>query len=310
MTDTVQIDLIPFVCEAFASNKGVYPLVNKLYERDKLEYYQAAKTSPWYNHEILTSQSIEKEIIMKRALPLIMEGDPDKLLQIVRKGWKTLYNTIKAQGDIVNLSSVLCKVLPVNDTSLNKYTNDQVNAYATISLLLARLLGKDIDTTDPAHDIVINNYHMQLQWTQGTYRFTYSTLPADTKVKIRALKERIYTEYGINRYWISYTDPAVSQDISQYTEGLSFLLDTEKLSASIIEDETLSERDIEEILAAYHVTSGNLSKSESVKFLAAGHIIKSLLRAYKRLKEQYFANNKETMYLTLIPFSRRPKMPG
>jgi len=299
-TAKIYIDLTPFICESFASNKKIYKLIDSIYEKDHIEYYQLAKNNVWYNHEILTCQSIEKEILMKKALGIILECDSDKMLKIINKGWKQLYSLIKPKS-IIKLSEVLKKTLPIqNINHLYKMTNDELNAYGTISIVLSRLLDKEIDVEDSAYKTIMNYYHKELKWAdEGAYRFSYTSIPTDSKNKIKTLKERIYAEYNLNRYWISFTSTDVPEEINKYIQGFSFLFDVEKLSTSIIEEEVLSERDIEEILSSYFVVSGNLNKESAVKFLVAGHIIRALLRAYKNLKQQYFKNNKETLYLDL-----------
>jgi hypothetical protein len=77
-----QIDLTPFLCEAFSSNPKIYKAIEEIYLQNRLAYYRLAKESSWYTHEILTCQSIEKEIVMKRALGILLEGDTEKLVVI------------------------------------------------------------------------------------------------------------------------------------------------------------------------------------------------------------------------------------
>ncbi len=299
MTYEMQIDLTPFLCEAFASNKGVHKLIEKIYEQNKVEYYQLAKASKWYNHEIITCQSITKEIVMKRVLAILLEGDPEKILQIIRKGWKSIYNLVKNQG-LVKPSKVISQTIPLGKTSLDKITNDEFNAYVLVVVILTMFLKKELDERDDAYIVFMQSCYARLQWAdEGWYRFSLQSLTPEDRKKVRVFKEKIYEDAKINRYWISHTDPRASDLVKSYSDGLSFLFDTEKLTSSIIEDEPLSERDIEEILAAYYVIFQNQDKTEGAKFLAAGHIIKALLRAYRHLKEQHFKTSRETLYLDL-----------
>jgi hypothetical protein len=92
-----QIDLTPFLCEAFSSNPKIYKAIEEIYLQNRLAYYRLAKESSWYTHEILTCQSIEKEIVMKRALGILLEGDTEKILLIIKKGWKSIYNQTKSK---------------------------------------------------------------------------------------------------------------------------------------------------------------------------------------------------------------------
>lgn len=293
-----QIDLTPFLCEAFSSNPKIYKAIEEIYLQNRLAYYRLAKESSWYTHEILTCQSIEKEIVMKRALGILLEGDTEKILLIIKKGWKSIYNQIKNQQEI-KASEILYQMVPKTKTGQDRITNDQLNSYAMVIVILAVLLGKDLDEEDEAHLIFINSCYKRLQWAdEGEYRFSLKSLTKEDKRKVRELKNEIYTDAGINRYWITHAESSY-EEMKRFSTGLAYLFDTEGLTSSIIEDQVMSEKDIEEILAAYYVSFPDRNQADGAKFLAAGHIIKALLKAYKQLKEQYFKTNKENLYLEI-----------
>lgn len=296
--EVMELDLTPFICEAFASNKSVHKLIEDIYEENRVEYYQLAKSSPWYNHEIITSQSIIKEIVMKRSLGILAKGDNEEILKIVIKGWKQTYNIV-IQQNIIRVNEVMLRLLPVEEKQqLDKLTSDRFNSYAIIPVALGNLLDKRIDITDDMYDVVMNNCGVRLKLANNEHRFSLDALASEDRKKVRVFKNSIYAETEINRFWASHAASA-SEDLFNFSMGLSYLFDTENLSISIIEEESLSEKDIEEILAAYFVTAGNRNRTEGGKFLAAGHIVKALLRAYRRLKEEHFKTNKETLYLEL-----------
>jgi len=292
----MEVDLMPFICEAFASNQSVHTMIEDIYEENRVEYYQLAKSSTWYNHEIITSQSILKEIVMKRALGILGKGETDKILEIAKKGWRQIYDVVRQQ-DIIKVSEIMLKLLPIGKKQqLDKLTNDEFNSYVIIPILLGTILEKKMDTDDEMYVVALNVCVMRLMY--GKYKFSFKTLTPEDKKRVRDFKENVYAEAKVNRYWISHATTALDE-MYTYTTGLCYLFDTEGLSTSIIEDEILSERDINEILAAYFVTADNRNRIEGSKFLAAGHIVKALLRSYKRLKEEHFKTNKETLYLEL-----------
>lgn len=301
-----QIDLTPFLCEAFSSNPKIYKAIEEIYLQNRLAYYRLAKESSWYTHEILTCQSIEKEIVMKRALGILLEGDTEKILLIIKKGWKSIYNQIKNQQEI-KASEILYQMIPKTKTGQDRITNDELNSYAMVIIILAVLLGKDLDEEDEAHLIFINSCYKRLQWAdEGEYRFSLKSLTKEDKRKVRELKNEIYTDAGINRYWITHAESSY-EEMKRFSTGLAYLFDTEGLTSSIIEDQVMSEKDIEEILAAYYVSFPDRNQADGAKFLAAGHIIKALLKAYKQLKEQYFKTNKENLYLEIDTYQQEAK---
>lgn len=297
MKEGQQIDLTPFICEAFASNKAIYKTIEKIYEHDRVEYYQTAKANKWYNHEILTSQSIQKEIVAKRALAIILEGNSDKLLQIIRKGWKTLYDYFKKQK-LISISDAYVFIMPKSSEGLNRLTNDEINAVGIIIIILTRLLDKEIDETDVGYIALITNIHDRLEAAKGIGTFSLKTFPPDELKKVRKLKDNIYKDAGINRYFISHQTSKL-EALSRWSASTAFLFDTEKLSSSIIEDEPLSEKEIDEILATHYYVFKNDDTTETVKYLASGYIIKALLKAYRRIKEEHFKTSRETLYLDL-----------
>lgn len=297
MSERQQLDLTPFICEAFASNKTIHKTLEKIYEKDRVEYYQMAKANKWYNHEILTSQSIQKEIMAKRALAILLEGDYDKLLQIIRKGWKTLYDYTKKQK-VVRISDAYALMMPKSSETLNRLTNDEINAVGIITIILARLLDKKINETDEGYIALITNVQDRLEAAKGIGAFSLKTFPPDVLKKVRKLKDNIYRDASINKSFISHQNSKLKA-LSHWSTSTAFLFDIENLSSSIVEDEPLSEKEIEEILATYYYIFQNDDTIEGAKYLASGYIIRALLKAYKRVKNEHFKTSRETLYLDL-----------
>ncbi len=292
-----QVDLTPFICEAFASNRRVYKMIEQMYEGNRVVYYQEAKANRWYNHEILTSQSIEQEIVAKRALAILLEGDSKKILSVVRVGWRSLYNWAKKQTTI-KISDALNLIMSKNSTALDKLTNDEVNAHGIVAMLLGILLEKEIDQKDGGCQVLLNSLDIRLQWAEGLNRFSYTTLTKEEKAEAKRLKNEVYKLANVNRFFVSYPD-TVHEDMGSMLTGLCFLFDMEGLSTGIVENEVFSERDINEIVASYICSHAETSVSDASRFLAAGHIVKALLRAYKNLKKQHFKTSRETLFLDL-----------
>lgn len=296
MNSKIELDLTPFVCEAFASNSGVYKVIERIYEQDRIEYYQTAKMCKWYNHEILTSQSIEKEIVSKRALAILLEGDPDKLLLIICKGWKSLYDYIKKQRSI-SLEDAYDFFRPKSKSGLDRLTNDTVNAIGVIGVLLARILNKPLKET-PFYTEFIQSLRGRLELAKGVKAFDLKSFePADVK-KVRKIKASIYEKAGISRYFSTFHDTRF-ESMAKISTALEFLFDLEGLSASIVEDEQLSENDIDEIIATYCYITQSENVEDAGNYLVYGYIIRALLRAYKRVKEQHFKTSRETLYLDM-----------
>jgi hypothetical protein len=296
----IDLDITPFVCEAFASNPKVYKLIERLYEKNRVKYYQTAKSSPWYKHKILTSQSIHKEIVAKRALPLLLEGEVEEILQIIKMGWPMIYNWTKKQKSI-SIDEAMTLVMPKNPSrneELEKITNEEINSIFVVSLVMANILEKKIEES-ARYKILFGTLCHRMKWAEKENRFSYTALPQDEKAKVRQLKKEVYKYANINRFFVSFT-ASDCESLRKVNDAICFLFDSEGLSTSILEDEQLTEQDVEEILATYCIARPDLSDLDNVaQFLVTGNITKGLLRAYTRLKKQYFKTSKETLYLDL-----------
>src|SRR5690606_16682327 len=192
---------------------------------NKIEYYKLAKSSPYYNHEIITSQSIFKEIAMKRILGILIENDQAKILHLIKKGWKFLYEIVKKKK-VIKISEILFELIPPNRKELiDKYTNDEINAIAIISIVLATIWEKEIDENDHGYRVIMEScYTRQEHIEKGYTRFSYSKLDAETRKKICNLKEKIYEKGNISRYYV-YHDESEIEEMAKFSKGLSFLLD-------------------------------------------------------------------------------------
>jgi hypothetical protein len=249
----MEMDLTPFLCEAFASNKGVHKLIEKLYEKNRVEYYLSAKASKWYNHYILTSQSMTREITSKRMLAILLEGDWEKILQIVRKGWRDIYNAVKRTKAPIKVSNIYNIILSSNPSRLTKFTNDEFNAWGSITILVSNILEKELDIYDREFQVLVNYLNEQLEWLNGNSRFSYNSTAKETIIQAKKLKETIYHQANIKQHITTHMDTSY-EPLLKFHEALNLLFDAEALSVSIIEDEALLEKDIDEILAAYLIT--------------------------------------------------------
>ena len=163
--------------------------------------------------------------------------------------------------------------------------------------MLAKILNKTIDIT-PGYNDFMQNLFARLQIAKGVNAFNFKTFHSDDIKRVRKLKANIYDQAGINRFFSTFDDTCL-KSMANILAALEFLYDLEGLSASIIEDEQLSENDIDEIIATYCYITQSEDAEEVANYLAYGYIIRALLRAYRRVKEQHFKTSRETLYLDL-----------
>lgn len=298
-----EVNLLPFVIEAFATNKAIRNDIDRIYKQNKYEYYKLAKSSKWYNHQIICEGDILRQEYGRKILGILMasENDPDianKVLELVKKGWPTLYNYIHKTNEAISLEKVALAIYK-NPKDFMMLSDDAINSIATITLFLATNFDKKLD--DDFKNFAANAYSTRLQHYEPTnpLRFSHKTLTPDTLQKVKAIKKRIY-ESKKPIYDFRDINPIDDNELSPLTISFELLFDTENISAPSLFDEIeFTNTDIEEILGAYYVTHKNQNLSDSSKFLIAGMYVKYLIKAYKKLKDYYFANNKETLFIEL-----------
>lgn len=309
----LKLDLKLFLIEALTSNKKIEKDIIKLYEKYKYKAYKLAKESELYNHIIIYDGSIHKEVFGKRVLGILLlsekdEKIEDELLNIIKKGWLKLYNYI-FNKEKISLYNIMKKFYN------NSLSDDEVNALITISLMLSKILDKGI-IQDEFYLHTIKTFYMRLKHYSNDEefknkikiaRFNYNTLDDKIKQKAKNIKLRIFEKYGQIKYpWNIFN--INDKELRKYVEGLSFIFDTEELIyTSIIEKLKISQKEIEEICALYFMLYRNQNLIESTKFLITGIILKMSLKAFKEVKDYYFKNNKETLYIELEELENKIK---
>jgi len=299
-----QINMLPFLLEAFAENRNLYRDIDALYMQDKYKFYRLAKLSPFYNHSIICEGDILRQEYGRKALGILMacNDDPrliEEVFKLLRKGWPYIYRLVeKEKGDTVDVFAVIRKAYK-NQEDFLSLPDDVICSILTVILFLVTNFGKKI--SPEAEKFVAEFYSKRLAFyeKEAGERLHYKTITPDLKKKVDTLKKDVYDKVGVIK---SFRDinPAKNEELNRLVEGFALLFDTEFISSpSLFDKLDFADKDIDEILAAYIVSQRNLSASEASRFLAAGIYIKYLLKAYKKAKEHYFKYNRETMFLEL-----------
>lgn len=298
------INLLPFLMEAFAVNPKAKKEIDKVYGTNPLKFYSLAKSSKYYKHPFITEGDIFREEYGKRILGILLASDErpddyaDDVLRIVKAGWPHLYSYVSKHDEI--------DFMEYAKTFLDRpgITDDIFNAETLLLYWLAAIMQKKLKDS-PQNMEIIKHFEsflfarLDFIKKDSKSKFTYSTFEPELKDAAEAFKDRIYNEYGKID---SYDDIFWSQNITvkKHADALSFLFDTEDISASsLLGSVKCSRKDIAEILGAYYLVYKNKNKEEGVKFLITGIILKGMIRAYKELKEYYFRHNKETVLLEM-----------
>lgn len=304
----MELNLIPFVVEALGSNKHIYKDIDNLYQRYKYEFYKAAKESEWYEHPIFKEGSLLQEEYCKKVLGILAADiDDDTVYQdfmkLIQKGFRWTYEYVNKRFSV--------DVDEYTRAFTKKYhgaTDDKgigIEQHFCILLFLALNMQKKVIENE-VHQRFISLLYTRLQHSTGDekIRMSYDRLKPEDIERVQKLKQKLFKEYGKIR---NFDELLAKQFDGSKKDMFTFLFDFENLSSvSIFRDLKFTERDIDEILCLYTVIreDNELDVDEALQFLIPGIYIKYLLKAYKQVKEMYFRNNKETMFVELEGLER------
>lgn len=283
-----ELNLTPFLAEALSFPIFIRKDIDKLYAENKYTYYEHAKKSEFYDCPISLELSLIREEYYKKIIGLLeysqaaSEADSigSDIFSLFKKGFKKTYLYFK-NIDMVDFKDYMrsqCK-------HLEKISDDEINANACAALFFAINLVPDESIANA--DIVYSTFIMRWQHSLGERRISLNNLTNEDEVKIKKLKSTL--PKNILNYIL----------MAEPTSAFDYLYDFERLSyLSLIQDLDLGEKDLKEILYVYNMINEQVQMNVSLMdyTIPALHI-KMLIKAYKKVKEMYFLNNKETMFV-------------
>ena len=311
------LDLLPFIVEALGGCKRAYDDIDKLYQTKRYQFYKTATKHELYNHQIVTGGSLLQEEYCKKILGIIayaLSHEDEELLlkveQIIEKGfpWTCLYVKNHLKVDISEfISAYKKKFHGVMDDF-----NNPVESHFAILMFLSLIHEKEIIQNESYDDVAQMFIGMAEHYKDGnSTRISTDKITQEDKVKIKDLKKLIYKKYGVIKNYdnLNKIEKIDNSAIPKF-EQCSFLFDFESLSSiSIFDNVEFGEQDIDKILWLYVLSGDDLFDLEkALTFLVSNMYILYLIKAYKQVKEMYFANNKETMYVELDGLESRLKV--
>jgi len=296
----MELNLLPFVVEALGNNRKIYKDIDRLYQTNKYEFYKAAKEHELYNHQIVTEGSLIQEEYCKKILGIIAGAKDEKthteLDKIIRKGYRWTYIYVENHATI-KISRYLNSFIKKHNGAIDDSgipLDFHFNIMIFLSLNFQREIIRDEDFNKYISELKFRWDHYQ---NEQSARVSLDKVEPETKNKIKELKSAIFKRYGTFR---NFDEMLSRQFEKQNLEQCAFLFDYENLSSiSIFEDIKFTDKDLDEILYLYILSTEKPDITEATKYLIAYMYIKYLIKAYKQVKKMYFENNKETMYIEL-----------
>lgn len=303
MEQQVEIDIIPFLLEAFAHNQLMRKDIDNLYQQNKYKYYKLAKESEYYNHLILLEGDIYRQEYGRKALGIILyacenEAVADEIMKLIKKHYRKIYNLV-TKNDVIDMNLIKNHIFDNNPEKVSQIPEDEINSIFTILVFLCQEFDKRLE--ENLSKKIFEGLMERVMFYDPNYsrKISYDKLYPQLLDRTKSLKERIYNNIKEIK---SFNDLISVEDeyIANWNNAIGFIFDYENMSShSVYENVKFTEQDVEEILSAYFHNHKNQNLENACKFLSSGIYIKYLLKAYKQLKEYYFQNNKETMYVEL-----------
>lgn len=284
----MELNLIPFLAEALSYNKNIYKDIDALYVTNKFIFYENAVKSEFYNCNIANERSLIEDEYFKKSVGLletcIKNNDEylnNDICRLFEKGFKTTFNYFKnkTKADFNEYGEFL-------KNSFDSMSDDEINANICSAIFFSTFMD-EVDNIDGVLELLL----LRLQHYNGNNRFSYKNATKEIKSEVRKLKSLL--DENIAKYVFS-TDP-------DYESAYSFLYDSENISQiSLFQELKFNENDMNEILMSYWCGKKQYGLRMRLNdYVIPAIHIKCMLKAYKKVKEMYFANNKETMYLEL-----------
>lgn len=297
----VEINFLPFIVESMGDNEYIYEDIDRIYVKNRYAFYRAAKEHPLYNHQIIKEGSLVQEEYRKKILGILVEAQNNKdivveIENLIKKGYRYTYIYVRNHPKIY-LNEYTKFFIKKHKNQKELYTKLEQNI--PILILLAINNSNEIIEDDFFYNYtsLLNIRWMHYNDTENT-RISLEKASCDDKKMIKELKKNIYNKYGKIR---NFNDLIAKESENTHIFLCSLLFDYEKLSSiSILENISFTDKDIDEILYLYIVGKKDLENTEAaLEFLITHMYIKYLIKAYKSVKEMYFKNNKETMFIEL-----------
>lgn len=286
------LDMTPFYAEAMSNPTFVYKDIDKLYKTKKFEFYKCAKQHEAYNSTIAQERSLVKDEYFKKCLGILVYTEQkqdveiyEEILKILKKGYKKTYAFFK------NLSSEeeidFRKYMEYLYPYIKNMEDGELNSNIATALFFANGYSRIIN-----YDTIVKIFMARDATNKGWRRVSH--------------KQPVPPEYEeeVKEYM-----KLVPKDIWQKAFGISpaeiplwYLYDYENIAFySLFEELNFNKnKEIEEIIVSYVLGKhSNNYEFNLTDYVIASLHIKILTKAYVKVKEMYFANNKETMYFEM-----------
>jgi len=327
--NNISFNLFPLIIESLSKNKKITRSINKLYDNYKYDAYKLAKEHWMYNSSFMNSGSLSQDILKRKILGLLYLKERKKeceekitkeFLKILKQGFPYTYSYVERVYK-VDFEDYLIKFKHKFNKD-NKITKQGMGIDDTMVILpyIANLLNVEIIQNDTLAEITsIFNLRIDFHLGENSSKISLNTVPDLLKAKVNKLSVKLKSVDAFPRNVFDIKSMCVENP-------WEFIPDFEDISIiDIAEEYTLSEKEVKELVLSYLVTCVNdfnvpeeelnkkiininldeLDIEELTKYIYGAVYYRLLFKGYKDVKDIYFKNNKETMYIDFIQMQKQ-----
>ena len=161
----MELDLTLFVAVALSKMPKGYPLIDKIYKKNKFAFYKRAVDSEFYDNSIVNEGSIIQTEYARKALGILLYEPDDAdtaadynsdIYQLVKEAYPYAWQYVKNNPKI-RFTDFFTKLVKKRK-GLNSIGDDELNSTFVIVLFLCQNLGKTVDTDDYIYNTFIHEY--------------------------------------------------------------------------------------------------------------------------------------------------------
>lgn len=287
-SDIIRNYIFSNISISLTRNEEMKREVDKIYNNDKLRYYNAVINSNCKDHIIIMQGTLEQEIYAKRILGILLEAEFDnglrnKVIKLLKRYYPIVYNSVK-KHDKAKLKN---KYMKMDITTRN------VEAKFDASIYLYFTVYSSPEKVDQGFIISILNDIEDFEFRNLINRNIENEFK-EYKNKIQEIKALMKRGYG---QVTNYKDilKHSNSDIRDLGEYLEDLLLSNKLNVDHIfqKSEFIN---IDKIILSYARHDRKNEKSQLMIFsIISGIFIQSLINEYKKSREIYFEKSGEVL---------------
>lgn len=291
-----ELNLMPFYALALSRQSFIHKDIDDIYKKRKEEYYSYGKASKFYDCVMAKETSLVTEEYFKKCIGIFEYNERHQncdselengIYKLFKKGYRKIYLYFKkfSSEDEIDMKKFFADFL---EKRLHLINYDEVNSSMVVALFF---------TMEYEHVLNVEFLYASLfaQWKfyEGERRISLKETGKKYKKEVdeylKQIPKNLFDELAIVNKTVYH--------------GYDFLFDIENLSLSIFDGLEFDINDTKKLILSYICTKNyKFDKPFDEPFddyLHHSIFLLGMCKAYKKVKEVYFANNKETMYVEL-----------